>query len=254
MDPSVDEESLAELLVLMFATGKTNPERLASALIAASQDPTVATNMAGQIFSALTIETSTAMVWQFMSEYTALQFDAYTSSPAANATLNLVGDMSTRHALIAATEGSVQDPLGDPRTKTRGGSTLVSPGEYVLGDPCYALTDELWSQCFDFSDPSPVLIRILPSGDRVIALRTDHGDGRYTEVGSQQFYGVDSGLIGLVPMHVAAQKPGCLNELNRVVQFSRTTHCAVYDRYLKFGHVVIDTGWTNPLVKALMGG
>jgi hypothetical protein len=128
MDGNVDEAQLAELLVLMFALGKTNPERLASALISASQDPMVATKTAGQVFSILTIEQATAMVWQFMSEYTALQFDAYTSAPAADATLNLVGDMSTRHALITATEGSLQDPLGDPRAKARGGSTLVHEG------------------------------------------------------------------------------------------------------------------------------
>ena len=173
----------------------------------------------------------------------AQQFDSYTSAPAPNQTRDLVRDAATRFLLASATEGSIQDPPVDFWGRTSGGSTLVPPGEYVLGDPCYALPNKFWVRSFDFSWPERVFIGKLPAGDRVIALHTDHGDGAYAEVGGTQIYGVDSGLIGLVPLHVAQQRPDHPRGSSRVVQYSRTTQCGAYGPYLKFGNTVIHTGW-----------
>jgi hypothetical protein len=116
---------------------------------------------------------------------------------------------------------------------------LVPSGTYVIGDPCYAVPDKDWDSllqsCNYFESP----IGYVKDGVQkfpVLAFSTKWGDGSYR--GSDgNVYGVDAGLIGLVPVEIVED----LSE-HEVVNFSKDSLC-VYDGSgkLKFGHITIDT-------------
>lgn len=86
------------------------------------------------------------------------------------------------------------------------GSITMPPGTYYIGDPCYSIPDERWMEWlhaarFDEPESRRFLLAEL-DGYPVMAIGTAHGDGEYP--GSDGFsYGVDAGLIGLVPYEVA---------------------------------------------------
>jgi hypothetical protein len=116
---------------------------------------------------------------------------------------------------------------------------VVPQGSYVIGDPCYAVPDDDWfpllQSCNYFEDPIGT-IKDETRQFSVLAFGTKWGDGSYR--GSDgNVYGVDAGLIGLVPVEIVED----LSE-HEVVNFSKDTLC-VNDGSgkLKFGHITIDT-------------
>ena len=116
---------------------------------------------------------------------------------------------------------------------------IVPKGSYVIGDPCYAVPSHLWNEllnsCNCFENP----IGYIKNGGQkfpVLAFGTKWGDGCYRGTDGRE-YGVDAGLIGLVPLNVVED----LSE-HEVVNFSKDTLC-IDDGSgkLKFGHITIDT-------------
>jgi hypothetical protein len=125
----------------------------------------------------------------------------------------------------------------------------VPAGTYWLGDPCYTVPDDDWMPLlrtcgvFGASDdpadgqPGPVgTVR----GHEVLAFGTAHGDGEYQGSDGHR-YGVDAGLIGLVPV---ALNPDGYTVLVRQVTFDAPTVCKTEGggAVLTFGPVVIYTG------------
>jgi len=115
-------------------------------------------------------------------------------------------------------------------------TVLVPPGMYVLGDPCYAVPDDEWSDllhsCNYFSQPVG-----MACGKPVMAFDTAYGDGEYRDNNGFS-YGVDAGLIGLVPVEIA--KFGVYDD-SRIVEFSSETLCTNVNGVMNFGVIVIDT-------------
>jgi hypothetical protein len=116
---------------------------------------------------------------------------------------------------------------------------IVPKGSYVIGDPCYAVPDKDWDalllSCNYFESP----IGYVKDGMQkfpVLAFGTKWGDGSYHGTDGN-VYGVDAGLIGLVPVELVED----LSD-HEVVNFSKNTLC-VDDGSgkLKFGHITIDT-------------
>lgn len=128
-------------------------------------------------------------------------------------------------------------------------STIIPAGTYVLGDPCYHFTDHSeWMFLLGSSDyfrqPSGVTSR----GDRVYALGTAYGDGVYHSNEGHEL-GVDAGLIGLTPKHIAEP---LINSYNVWLGYDVTfdTDVEMWDEggVLHFGHITVDTtdggGWS----------
>ena len=118
---------------------------------------------------------------------------------------------------------------------------LVPAGQYVIGDPCYAVPDKDWlpllETCNYFESP----IGYVKDGLQkfaVLAFGTKWGDGCYAGSDGRE-YGVDAGLLGLVPVELVEDFP---RHDGIVVTFDKETLC-VDDGSgkLKFGHIVIDT-------------
>ena len=95
----------------------------------------------------------------------------------------------------------------------------VQPGTYYVGDPCYVVPGEKWDEfCRQLWGDAAV---ITIDGLECLAYPTQYGDGVY--LGSDGFeYGVDAGLIGLVPL---ALVKGVLVHLGKVVEFEREFVC-----------------------------
>lgn len=120
---------------------------------------------------------------------------------------------------------------------------LVPVGEYVIGDPCYAVPDEYWDEllnsCNYFRNPiGHFRMDDFDNKTFVLAFGTKWGDGCYAGSDGNE-YPVDAGLIGLVPVDVVedlAEHDGI------IVKFDKPTLC-VDDGSgkLRFGHIVIDT-------------
>jgi hypothetical protein len=117
----------------------------------------------------------------------------------------------------------------------------VPAGQYVIGDPCYAVPDKDWlpllETCNYFNSP----IGYVNDGMQkfaVLGFGTKWGDGCYLGTDGNE-YPVDAGLIGLVPTEIVedlSQHEG------NIVTFEKPMLC-VSDGSgkLRFGHITIDT-------------
>lgn len=120
---------------------------------------------------------------------------------------------------------------------------IVPAGHYVLGDPCYAVPDNLWSELLESCDCFEDSAVGHAGGHNVLAFSTAYGDGEYYDDDGRGF-GVDAGLIGLVPvaMMTEKEKQGIAgHNLSHYVSFSDSVECWAEDGVLHFGETTIDT-------------
>ncbi|MEI6559246.1 MAG: hypothetical protein WCO00_12645 [Rhodospirillaceae bacterium] len=138
---------------------------------------------------------------------------------------------------ITSIHSLLPEPATRPVLRVR-----VPKGEYVLGDPCYTLSDDqsewealLKSRDFFFSRAAGSI-----RNETIYAFHTLRGDGLYA--GSDGvLYAVDSGMIGLVP--AALGLAAVNNGLCRLVSFDEDTVCKNADGVHMFGNVIINTRW-----------
>jgi hypothetical protein len=121
--------------------------------------------------------------------------------------------------------------------KSKAFTVQVPTGRYVLGDPCYSVADEHWDSllesCDYFNEPVGTV-----NGVKVLAFSTKWGDGCYQDQFGNE-YGVDAGLIGLVPISLATKKD---DPDGLIVDFIGSVICSTDGNgKLTFGKYVIDT-------------
>jgi hypothetical protein len=124
---------------------------------------------------------------------------------------------------------------------------LVPAGTYFLGDPCYAVPDALWDallQSCDYFQSRPIG---EVNGHKVLGFNTKYGDGTYVDQDGNEF-GVDAGLIGLVPEALIDKDEMCANygtDFNKHpglwVEFHKDVVCATDGARLEFGKYRINT-------------
>jgi hypothetical protein len=93
------------------------------------------------------------------------------------------------------------------------------PGKYYLGDICYVLQDDVYYGIWGGEDG----IIHTPEGDFVVA-STNYDDGTYFDDKGNK-YGVDAGVIGLVPLSLATKenpgvKLGTIIEVKKQINFN----------------------------------
>lgn len=127
-------------------------------------------------------------------------------------------------------------------------SNIFAPGTYYIGDPCYVIADDKWD---DFCDYLAIAERLDGSGGvfefeghKVFAANTALGDGSYTDNNGHE-YGVDAGLIGIIPIELCIKTPPDeLDVVGRVVTFDVAVVPSCGDGVFYFGGVCIDTGFS----------
>jgi hypothetical protein len=121
---------------------------------------------------------------------------------------------------------------------------IVPAGQYVIGDPCYAVPDEFWDDLLDSCNYFQTPIGYVKPDDLrltkvfVLGFGTKWGDGCYAGSDGNE-YPVDAGLLGLVPVSIVED----LSEHEgNIVTFTKETLC-IDDGSgkLRFGHITIDT-------------
>jgi hypothetical protein len=121
---------------------------------------------------------------------------------------------------------------------------VVPAGQYVLGDPCYAVPDENWDEllesCNYFENPVGYirLDDFHMNKTFILGFPTRWGDGQYKGSNGMS-YPVDAGLIGLVPVDIAKDLE---SHYQNIVTFTKDTICS-HDGSgrLVFGGISIET-------------
>lgn len=113
-------------------------------------------------------------------------------------------------------------------------------GTYVIGDPCYSVPKDQWSDILDQTDyfDKPKGFFKDDSGNeiKVIAFTTMYGDGRFQDT-FDNYYPVDAGLIGIMPVGDYPVGNGC-----HTFTYPEAFLCKKIGSTLIFGHIVIETG------------
>ena len=114
-------------------------------------------------------------------------------------------------------------------------------GKYFLGDPCYFFSDKSHDEWLhflavnDYYDSEGAGF-LAGTNLKTCVFPTRYGDGEYTDDYGRQ-YGVDSGLIGLIPYLDGSDIPSYVH----VVEFEKDFECFNDNGYLNFGDIAIDT-------------
>jgi hypothetical protein len=132
-------------------------------------------------------------------------------------------------------------------------SVTLPAGTYIIGDPCYHVPEEQWDRVLEESGffamggpgtgPNDQCHATFEAWNgrtgTVVAFSTAVGDGLYEDSQGRE-YGVDAGLIGIIPAGDvdSADFDGALAKL---VTFSHPVECYEKNGVIVFGHVAIDT-------------
>lgn len=121
------------------------------------------------------------------------------------------------------------------------GSVTMPAGEYIVGDPCYAVPEARWMEWLvaaDYDKPNARYLLAELDGLPVLGIGTAHGDGCF--VGSDNNrYPVDAGLIGLVPVGLAGVT--YRDDLSQRVTFERDFECSYDGGVISLDDIEIDT-------------
>jgi hypothetical protein len=127
----------------------------------------------------------------------------------------------------------------------------IPAGRYYLGDPCYAIKDEHWIQWLDACgmDRDNDLDKFQGSIEGkhdAYAFTTAHGDGVFHDTrGKYPEFGVDAGMIGLVPLAYLEENNVEIQSDWAIVSFERPTGCSRTGGRLMFGEIIIPTDWDD---------
>jgi hypothetical protein len=139
------------------------------------------------------------------------------------------------------TQQSTVEPLEVPRARL---SVTVPAGRYWVGDPCYSVPNDLWMDWLEAADYTfPGREHVLAArinGQIAVGVATKYGDGSYMDEQGRE-YGVDAGLLGVVPVEVA-ENNYANDTAGRIIEFDREFECYYDDGTVNLGPVRIHTG------------
>lgn len=97
--------------------------------------------------------------------------------------------------------GSRPMVAGGPAPARGAESATVPAGTYRIGDPCYSVPQDRWLEWLEAAGNEKGRRCLLAEidGRPVLGIGTQYGDGEYFDQHGRA-YGVDAGLIGLVPV------------------------------------------------------
>ncbi len=118
--------------------------------------------------------------------------------------------------------------------------TSLPPGTYYIGDLCYAIED--WDAfCKLTIKGNECIYGEFPwKTGKLWQHGTAYGDGCYEDQEGNE-YGVDAGLIGVLPIEFADKTEYELSELGRVQEFPNGLECSYEDGIFYIGYLRIDT-------------
>ena len=123
-------------------------------------------------------------------------------------------------------------------------------GKYYIGDPCYVIAEDRWSDFCDASYPPGAGVNARGiavtefDGHPMYAHGTAYGDGSY--LGSDGVsYGVDAGMLSVVPIALVSDMSEA-KRLGSIVTFNHDFKADRDDEYIfHFDDIDIPTGDTD---------
>jgi hypothetical protein len=108
-------------------------------------------------------------------------------------------------------------------------------GKYYVGDLCYVVSDDNWMPLLERTDYLSIG-EFEYKGMRTYADSTAYGDGTYYDNYGRE-YGVDAGLIGIMPIEAID------NESNggNIIEFENDFEVWSEEGLFRFGNITIDT-------------
>ena len=132
-----------------------------------------------------------------------------------------------------------------------GAEVTMPAGMYFLGDPCYAIDedgvwDEWLAEAEEAGTPAANGAMVADvDGVPMLGFQTAYGDGGYLSSDGEHLFGVDSGMIGLVPIelvHRYFRRPVAdLNGLGTFIASTDPIVCTRMGGTLTFGGTTIKT-------------
>lgn len=124
-------------------------------------------------------------------------------------------------------------------------SNIMPAGTYFIGDPCYAIDNEVWDEylnAIDYGSNDVVDFKYKRKKLSVWANRTAYGYGVYQDQFGNS-YGVDAGLIGATPIEFAKRySKKEYQELGQIITFEKPFVVHKEGKGLIcIGHIEIDT-------------
>ena len=115
----------------------------------------------------------------------------------------------------------------------------LPPGKYYVGDPCYVFQDETWGRLIAEAQEPMLHGDIVEFDNRQLwAHSTMYGDGIYEDQNGVE-YGVDSGIIGIIPIELIDDPAGEENGL--IIDFPKGVTVDHDNGTFWIGAVVIKT-------------
>ena len=125
----------------------------------------------------------------------------------------------------------------------------LKAGKYFIGDPCYAIKDELWSEfcnnLFNAEAERNFTGEVILRGVKIFVSNTQYGDGCYEDQYGNS-YSVDAGLIGAVPLEEGITKEeNEFADLGLIVDIDRDFNCYYLDEdgTIEINGHIIETGF-----------
>jgi hypothetical protein len=113
-------------------------------------------------------------------------------------------------------------------------------GKYYIGDPCYVFNDETWDTLIEKHWDSMRHGEIFElNGQQLWMHSTKFGDGVYDDQNGTE-YGVDAGLLGIVPIALIEDPAG--EENGTVLEFQRSVVVSYDNGTFYIGNITIKTG------------
>ena len=120
-------------------------------------------------------------------------------------------------------------------------------GKYYVGDPCYVFTDKEWDELIEQTYCFGCEIKNIPEGYlntgvynykgmKFFADGTAYGDGCFYDNHDRE-YGVDAGLIGIVPFEILSTG----GSGGQIIEFEQDFYVSAEGGIFHFGDITINT-------------
>jgi len=119
----------------------------------------------------------------------------------------------------------------------------MPPGAYYVGDLCYVMNDDDWSEICDITIDGNNCIDgefMMKDNRRFAMYRTLWGDGTYFDQYGNQYF-VDSGTIGCIFLTDTTRISDTADKFSKVFVFKQPFETKSVDGRIYIGHIVIDT-------------
>lgn len=131
---------------------------------------------------------------------------------------------------------------------------MMPSGKYYVGDLCYVMSDEEWTEFCDLTIKGRDCIDgefTFKDGRRFATYGTKWGDGEYGDQYGNR-YCVDAGLIGCIRVEdIRAKKYSDISDLGAIIEFETDFVTGggrvskAWEGTIQFGRVIIETGFTE---------